>query len=296
MNELLRRGKTVRMVNHSGKADLPAGVELIAADAYDPASARRAASGATVIYQCAQPEYHDWPEKFPALQAGILEAAAAAGAKFIVGDNLYMYGPVGGPIREDLPYQATGPKGITRARMAQAVLEAHRSGKVRAALGRGSDFFGPYVRDSAVGEIVFGAAVQGKAAQALGKIDLPHTYTYIEDFGRALVTLGERDEALGQAWHVPSAAPVSSRRFIEMVYAAAGKTPKMQAAGPFMFDVLSMFVPVLREMRELKYQMVNPFQVDSSKFERTFGVRPTPLEESIPATVRWFQEHKPAAG
>jgi hypothetical protein len=34
---------------------------------------------------------------------GIIGGAAAAGPRLIYGDNLYMYGPVGCPIREDLP-------------------------------------------------------------------------------------------------------------------------------------------------------------------------------------------------
>ena len=51
----------------------------------------------------------------------------------------------------------------------------------------------------------------------LGDPDVPHTVTYIEDFGRALAgALGERDEALGEVWHVPNAEPVTMR-FVQMV-------------------------------------------------------------------------------
>jgi len=33
--------------------------------------------GAAVVFQCAQPPYHQWPEKFPALQAAILDGKEA---------------------------------------------------------------------------------------------------------------------------------------------------------------------------------------------------------------------------
>jgi len=78
---LVRRNLRVRMVNRSGKAvELPEGVEIISADAYDPASVKKVTTGAAVVYQCAQPGYTEWAEKFPGLQNGILEGTAANAA------------------------------------------------------------------------------------------------------------------------------------------------------------------------------------------------------------------------
>jgi nucleoside-diphosphate-sugar epimerase len=125
----------------------------------------------------------------------IIEGAASAGAKLIFGDNLYAYGPVDSPLTEDLPHQARGPNGRTRARIADDLLAAHKDGRVRAAVGRGSDFFGPHAHQSTVGDGVFARAVADKPARVLGNPDAPHTVTYLDDFARALVTLGEREEA-----------------------------------------------------------------------------------------------------
>jgi nucleoside-diphosphate-sugar epimerase len=201
MQALVKRGPRVKMVNRSGNA--PQGVSdhvhVVAGDAYNTDFTRSVCKGANVVYQCAQPPYHEWPEKFPALQASIMEGAASAGAKFIVGENLYMYGEVDVPIHEGLPYNARTRKGKTRAAMAEAVLSAHQSGVVVAAIGRGSDFYGPAVLDSTLGERAILPAMQGKTASLVGKLDLPHTYTYIDDFGEALVILGEQREALGQS-------------------------------------------------------------------------------------------------
>jgi len=106
------------------------------------------------------------------------------GAKLVFGDNLYMYGPVSGPMREDMLYKATGRKGRTRAQMAETLIAAHRSGKVRATIGRASNFYGPGVTDSFMGEGVFAAALNGKPGQILGDPDAPHTYTFIDDFAK----------------------------------------------------------------------------------------------------------------
>ena len=114
-----------------------------------------------------------------------------------MGDNLYMYGLVQGPIHEGLPDAPVARKGELRAEAARRVLAAHQSGRLRAAIGRASDFYGPLALGSAAGERMFLPAVQGKAAEGLGKIDLPHTYTFISDFGKALAILGERRAGAG---------------------------------------------------------------------------------------------------
>lgn len=233
VNELVRRGRAVRVVSRSGQMpEAPQGVELVAGDLYNPAVVRELTQGAAVAYQCAQPHYHEWPQKFPPLQAAILEGLSGSGIKLVIGENLYMYGDTGGrPLTEDLPYAAKTRKGQTRAAMSEAALAAHRAGRVPVALGRGSDFFGPWALGSSHGERVFYPALAGKTASFGGKLDLPHTATYIEDFGRALVLLGEREEALGQAWHVPNDRPqITQRQFAELVFAETGHPVKATVA------------------------------------------------------------------
>jgi nucleoside-diphosphate-sugar epimerase len=290
MNELVAGGKRVRIVNRSGKVDVPAGVEMVKGDASDPISTRAISQGAAVVYNCTNPPYTQWPQLFPALQAGVLEVAASAGAKLVVMENLYMYGPTGGKtLTEDLPFHPTPRKGATRAQMAQDLMAAHKSGKVRVAAGRAADFFGPGVMESAAGERLFYPAVTGKAAQFIGNLDMPHTYTYMPDIGKALVILGERDEALGQAWHIPSPQPVTTRQFFTMAYEAAGNPPKFQVLPKWLRKGLSPFVPIVRELDEMAYEFEEPFIMDHSRFERAFRLKATPLNEAIQTTVAWFR-------
>ncbi|HRI56887.1 MAG TPA: NAD-dependent epimerase/dehydratase family protein, partial [Anaerolineae bacterium] len=226
VNELVRRGKTVRVVSRSGKmAEAPQGVELAAGDLYNAAVVRELTQGAAAAYQCAQPHYWEWPQKFPPLQAAIIEGLSGTGTKLVIGENTYMYGDTNGkPLTEDLPYTATTRKGKVRAAMSEAALAAHKAGQVPVTMGRGSDFFGPWVLDSGFGDRVIYPALAGKGASFAGKLDIPHTATYIEDFGRALVILGEREEALGRAWHVPNDRPqLTQRQFAELVYRETGQ-------------------------------------------------------------------------
>lgn len=295
VNELVRCGQRARVISRSGKmAEVPQGVEVVAGDLYDPAAVRRLTAGAVVAYQCAQPHYHEWPRKFPSLQAAIIEGLAGTGTKLVIGENTYMYGDTNGkPLTEDLPYAATTRKGKVRAAMSEAALAAHKAGKVQVALGRGSDFFGPWALGSSHGERVFYPALAGKSASFGGKLDLPHTVTYIGDFGRALVLLGERDEALGQAWHVPNDRPriTTQHQFAELVYRETGHPVKVSGMGKLMMALGGLFIPEARESVEMMYEFEKPFVVDSSKFEQAFGVKAMPIEEAIKVTVAWYRAH-----
>jgi nucleoside-diphosphate-sugar epimerase len=306
VEELERRGKTVRVVSRSGKmVEAPQGVELVAGDLYDPAEVRRLAQGAAVAYQCAQPHYWEWPRKFPPLQTAIIDGLSGSGARLVIAENCYMYGDTHGKyngtngvlLTEDLPYAAHTRKGKVRAAMSEAALAAHQAGKVRVTIGRGSDFFGPWALGSALGDRIFYPALAGKAAGFGGKLDVPHTATYIGDFGRALVVLGERDEALGQAWHVPSDRPqITQRQFAELIFRETGYPVKATGVSKPMLALAGLFIPGARESVEMMYEFEKPFVVDSSKFERAFGVVATPIEESIKATVAWYRAHPAARG
>lgn len=293
--ELVRRGESVRMANRSGKMDeAPAGVEVVASDLYDQAKVKEMTRGAKVVYQAAQPEYSEWVEKFPPLQKSITDGLTGSDAKLVLVENLYMYGATNGtPMTEDMPYNTHTHKGKVRGEISKAAFEAHRAGKLRVTAGRGSDFFGAWgLPTAAMGERTFYPLLNGKPAQLVGNIDVPHTHTYIADFGRALVILGERDEADGQAWHVPNDNPrVTQREMVMMIAKEAGVEPKMSAMGKTMMWIGGLFIPEAKEMVEMMYEFEQSFIVDSSKFENTFGMKATPMRDAIKETVTWYRSH-----
>lgn len=293
VDELVKRGESVRMVNRSGRMDeAPAGVEVVASDLYNPARVKEVTRGAKAVYQSAQPRYYEWPEKFPPLQQSILEGLTGSDAKLVLVENLYAYGEVKGPITEDLPYNAHTRKGKVRAELNAAALDAHRAGKVRVAIGRGSDYFGPWGVNSGMGGIVFYNLLQGKPAQIAGSATIPHTYTYVPDFGKALVILGERDDADGRAWHVPNDMPrITQGEMIQMIAEEMGGKARIQAAGKLMMAMIGLFAPEVKESVEMMYEFEKPFVVDSSKFEKTFGMKATPMREAIKETVMWYRSH-----
>jgi nucleoside-diphosphate-sugar epimerase len=294
MEELVKRGESVRMVNRSGRMDeVPAGVEVVASNLYDQAGVREVTRGAKVVYQSAQPQYHEWPQKFRPLQISILEGLTGSGAKLVIVENFYMLGDTDGkPITEDLPLRPHTRKGKVRAELSEAALAAHREGRLRVTIGRGSDYFGPWGTATSMGGLVFYPLLNGKTAQIGGSANMPHTHTYIPDFGKALVLLGERAEADGMAWNVPNDMPrITQGELIRMFAQEAGVKPKIQPAGKLTMSLAGLFMPAAREIVEMLYEFEKPFVVDSSKFEKTFGMKATPMREAIRETLAWFKSH-----
>lgn len=289
LDALRRRGETVRIVNRSGRADVPDDVEVVAGDARDPAFTIAAGAGAGVIYQTLNPPYAEWTAQFPALQAGVLAAAQASGARLVSMENVYMYGrPAGRPFTEDRAYDADTKKGRLRGRMARDLLEAHEAGRVEVAIGRASDYFGPRGgAQSNLGDRVFPAALAGKAASVLGDPDQPHTYSYIPDIGEGLAVLGEHPDAAGAVWHLPNDPNTrSTRQLVELIYTAAGQPrARVRAMPPLLLRTIGLVNPTVRELVEMQYEFEEPFIVDSSRITERLGARATPVEDALAHTL-----------
>jgi len=294
--ELVGQGRRVRAVTRGGNAAAsygalpPASFEDVAADVTDREQLRRALEGAAVVYHCAQPAYKRWPQEFPAMTRGILAATAAAGAKLVFADNLYMYGPVDGPMTEETPSVAQTRKGKVRAAMAEELMAAHRDGSLRVVIGRSSDYYGPGGLTSAIGERFFKGVLAGKKTQWFADLDQPHTMSYLPDMARAFVVLGERPEADGQVWHTPAAEALTGRQYIELAARAAGTRAQPAVLGPSTVRLAGLVVPVLREFPELMYQYDRPFVSDASRFAAAFGpFAVTSHEDALRTTLEWYR-------
>jgi nucleoside-diphosphate-sugar epimerase len=141
--------------------------------------------------------------------------------------------------------------------------------------------------------MVVGRAMENKKAQVMGALDVPHSHTYIGDFGRGLVVLSESPEAYGRAWHIPNDRPeITQRELVGMIYAELGFAPKFSVLTRWMTALAAPFIPVAREGLEMMYEFEKPFVVTGDKMRAQFGFEPTPIEESVRRTVAWFKENQ----
>ncbi|MFJ9948504.1 NAD-dependent epimerase/dehydratase family protein [Kitasatospora sp. NPDC091207] len=294
---LAERGHAVRVVTRSGRSPEP-GIEHVAADAADSGRLIELSKGAAAIHGCAAPPLHRWVRELPPLASSVCAAAEASGAVLVMLGNLYGYGPVEGPVTEKLPLAATGPKGRVRAAIWEQARGWHEQGRIRAVEVRAADFFGPGVTDRGhLSGRVVPRVLRGKPVSVLGDPDAPHSWTYLPDVARALVEVAGEERAWGRAWHVPTAPALSGHAMVDRLADRAGTAPvAVRGLSPAVLGVASLFSPLIRELKETRYQFDRPFVMDSSDYEAEFAVRATPVGEQVGATVDWWRERVAAGG
>lgn len=292
VTELVARDLPVRVVNRSGAAAVPPGVEVVAADASDPAAAAAATDGAETVYQCLNPAYHRWAEDFPPLQTAVVGACRTHGARLVSFENVYLYGDTGGePMTEETPARPHTRKGQVRHAMAEELRSLFEAGDLDVRTARASDYFGPGgLEQSPLGALVIGRALAGKKAQVVGDPDQPHSYTFVPDAGRTLAELGTRDDVSGEVFHVPNAPARSTREIVGMVGAQLGTEVEVSTAPRLVLRAMGLFNPSVREVIEMLYEFEQPFVVDSSKAQHRLGLSPTPLDDALHTTIAWFRE------
>lgn len=294
---LAQAGHEVRVVTRSGTGPRAEGIRLVAADAADAGALSRLSVGAVAIYNCANPQYHRWVTDWPPLADSLLAAATAAGAVLVTMGNLYGYGPPNGALVESDPLAATGTKGMVRARMWREALEAHCAGRVRVTEARASDFFGPgLTATSHFGERMVPRLLAGRTVRVLGRPDMAHTWTYIDDVARTLVVLGSEERAWGRPWHVPSNPARTQAEMIgEFCRLAGVRPPRIGVVPHLAMRAVGLVSPTLRELEETRYQFVAPFVMDSTACTDEFAIEATPLDAAINETIAWWRERAQAA-
>jgi len=292
---LAARGVPVTVVTRRGSGPDHPLVTKVRADAADADALAQLCSGASAVYNCANPQYHRWATDWPPIHRSLMNAAERSGAVLVMTDNLYAFGPNGSmPMAEDDQLLATGTKGGMRATMAREMLEAHRAGRLRATIARASDYYGPEVLGAALGERVMPRVLAGKKVTLLGSLDVPHSMSYMPDVVNTLVTIAGDERAWGRPWHVPNAEPLTQRQWVAALASAAGTEVKVAAVPKTVLRLMGVFVPMMRELRETWYQFALPWVTDSSLTEQTFTLAATPVADATAATVAWWRDRQVA--
>jgi nucleoside-diphosphate-sugar epimerase len=290
---LVEAGCDVRVVRRTQAAP-HAGTTQVEGDAGDPEFAARAARGAVAVYHCMNPAYDArvWARELPRILASLITAAGHAGARLVVLDNLYMHGRVGGGvIDEDTPSNPASPKGEVRARVAGMLFDAHRRGDVRAVAGRASDFYGPGGVNTFFERRFWTRVFSGRSAQFFTDPSVPHTFHYTRDVAAGLAALGRaEDDVTGRWWMLPAEPAVAPRELVGRFARALGRGIAVERVPAAVVTAMGWFVPIVRELLEMRYQWSEPLRVSDRRFRERFGLAATPLDQGAAETVAWAKE------
>lgn len=262
--------------------------ETFAADLLDANAVSEAVKGSDVAYLVAGLKYdaNVWADQWPRVMRNAIDACKRHSVRLVFFDNVYAYGRVNGAMTEDTPYNPCSRKGEVRARIATALMEEAKRGELQAMIVRAADFYGPGANLSLTHATVFERLRAGKTPQWVGDAKALHTFTYTPDAARSVALLGNTPAAYGQVWHaLTSKEAMTGEQFVRLACELAGKPYAIQVAPGWMLSLMGLFVPVLRENKEMMYQFEHDYRFDSSKPERTFSVQPTEYRTGVQATL-----------
>ena len=288
---LLTRGDAVRVAQRRRPADLSEMAHFRSCDVLDADAVLKAAEGATRIVIAVGFTYDSrvWRRVWPTTMRNLLAAGAATGAKMVFIDNLYMLGPQTEARHEDMPLSTAGKKAAVLAEVTRLWQAAAEAGRVRIAALRCTDFYGPGVPVSHLGESAFGALVRGKRAMLIAPPDTPHDFAYVPDIARATLTLLDApDDAYGQVWNMPCAPTRTPREILRMGAQALGLKPRLLAVPLWLAPVLGLAMRFMREVADVAYTLDRPYVIDGRKFTRRFWADVTPYEVGAVVTARAF--------
>jgi nucleoside-diphosphate-sugar epimerase len=265
--------------------------EVFEADLSDLRSAGAAARGVdTIVYTVGLP--YPSHNLHPVMMRTTLEAAATTGVqRVILVSSVYAYGvPRTSHVAETHPRQPETRKGQYRKDQEDAVLEAHKQGRIAGLIVRLPDFYGPGA-DLGLANPIFRAALAGKTANWIGPVNAPHEFVFVPDTGPVIVDLANCAECYGEAWNYGGPPAINSLDFITRIYRATGRAPKYRTVGRGILKIMGWFNPVMREVIEMLYLEETPVILDDSKLQAKFGtLRKTSFDEGIRQTLDWMRK------
>lgn len=283
----------ILLVNRTGKLKipLPANVQVMAADVTDRHKMECIVREADVVFSCTDVPYAQWKDYYPAAAGALAYALGRTGARLVFADNLYAYGNVSGAVmKESMPHNAATKKGRIRAAVIHRLLLSGDEFNHRVAIVKAADFIGPGIHKGIFGTGFLDKLYRGKTVYLFGKLQLPHTFTYINDFAEAMAAVANETDAFGQVWHVPNATAVSPEVWIKLFEQETGKKASIKTVPKGFVRMAGLVNSFIRELFELSYQFEHPWLVDHANYVKRFGNHATGHSVIVKETVRRYRQ------
>ncbi|GAB3940241.1 NAD(P)H-binding protein [Spirosoma harenae] len=278
---------------------------IVEGDVQDTNLLNQLSVGTDFIFHGINYPYNKWFGHMDTATQKIIDAAAQSRSTIVFPGNVYNFGNAKEPIREETRLNPTLPQPCTRKGQLRVEIEAMmeyaaKAGRCRVINVRLPDFWGPNVLNEGV-KPIFVNALKGQAMPWLLTADIPHQSVYTKDAAELIVRLMQRAWTLGaqspdnayETWNYGGTTVSTMRAWFQQITALTGHPLKIKLYSRFVISLLGLFVPVLREVKEMLYLYENTVLLDDEKLLSTFpDFRPTPMKQALTETLKWFSEHE----
>jgi nucleoside-diphosphate-sugar epimerase len=281
------RHEVVALVRDPTRADLPDDVATVVGDAARIDDVVRAMTGADATVLCVNPPLATWLTTFRPLLKCAIAAARRTNSRLVFPANVWIYGPgrAGDLVGESRAPSPTSQRGRLRAEMEQRI----RMAGIRHAMVRLPEFYGPSV--VSLTARVFRAALADPRTLWPGPSDVAIELVYMPDAARVLVDVAVVADCHAALFHLPGAR-TTPRGFVERVYQAAGREPRMFGVPPWLLSAAAVFDATVRGVADVGHLWTHPILLDGTSYTARFGAIPqTPLADAIATTLAWHRVH-----
>jgi nucleoside-diphosphate-sugar epimerase len=249
-----------------------------------------AARGVSLIVHAVNPPgYRKWGELVLPMLENTIAAAQGSGARILFPGTVYNYGPDAfANIDENSPQNPLTRKGAIRVEMERRLRAAAETG-VKTLIVRAGDFFGPKVGNSWFAQ---GLVKPGRPVASVsypGKRNVGHHWAYLPDVAETMVRLAEREDLEPFAtFHMKGHWDADGTQMIAAIRRVVGQPNlKVRAFPWWMLALASPFVPLFRELREMRYLWNVPVRMNNACLVSVLGSEPhTPIDDAVRATLQ----------
>lgn len=282
------RGLAVRALQRRPEtAALDRRIEVVQGDAMKAADVAAAARGADFVVHAANPPgYRNWEKLVEPMAMNAARAAKQAGARLILPGNVYNFGPDQFPlVREGAPQHPVSAKGAVRVKMERAV----KASGARVTVLHAGDYFGAHAPASWFSNMMVRPGRKPRRIIWPGGRATGHTFAYLPDFAETVLRLIETEDRMAPVEELHFAGHHLARG-VELAETAADLAGlSADRIRPFPWPLIrlaSPFVPLFRELLEMRYLWRTDLALDNSRLEALIGPEPrTPLRAAVAETM-----------
>lgn len=288
---LAAAGWRIRALNRRARTGAPTDAfEWVVGDAMAAGDVARAAAGASLIVHAVNPPgYRNWGRLVLPMLDNSVAAARANGARILLPGTVYNYGPDAFPdLTEDKPQRAATVKGRIRVEMERRLATLAASGDAKVLIVRAGDFFGPRAANNWFSQGLVKPGKRPRSITAPGKPGIGHQWAYLPDVAETMVRLIERGGLDDFAtFHMAGHWDGDGTEMIAAIRRVLGDPAIPTTRLPWLaMRLASPFVPMFRELLEMKYLWDRPVRLRNDRLVATLGSEPrTPLDDAVRATL-----------
>jgi len=266
-------------------------LKIIEGDILDLSGLKEISKDKEFIFHGINYPYDQWVGNMPTATENIIEAASQNKATIIFPGNIYEFGNVK-EITDDMVPNPTTKKGRIRLQLFDVLKSAAEKDKCKVVFMRLPDFFGPNVMNGLITRI-FGHAVKNKTMNWLIRSDIPHQFVYTPDAAGLMYQICEqKDRPNFVLYNYGGFVLPSVNALAQEIAKQTGGPSKMQNLPKFVMNIMALFMPVMKEMKENYYLFENSVNLNDDKIRAAFReFKHTSFEQAIIETLDWFREN-----